>query len=97
MLRLPPAGGWPVLALVAGVAVASGAAAGPAVGAAVPGLRVFAAAEAAHAGYAETARYLLENGATRVAGERLSRFATFSAVPGHGEGWGQGGGEAPRR
>jgi hypothetical protein len=42
MLRLPPAGGWPVLALVAGVVVASVAAAGPAVGAAVPGLRVFA-------------------------------------------------------
>jgi hypothetical protein len=42
MLWLPPAGGWPVLALVAGVAVASVAAAGPAVGAAVPGLRVFA-------------------------------------------------------
>jgi hypothetical protein len=44
MLWLPPAGGWPVLALVAGVVVASGAAAGPAVGAAVPGLRVFAVA-----------------------------------------------------
>jgi hypothetical protein len=42
MLWLPPAGGWPVLALVAGVVVASVAAAGPAVGAAVPGLRVFA-------------------------------------------------------
>jgi hypothetical protein len=42
MLWLPPAGAWPVLALVAGVAVASVAAAGSAVGAAVPGLRVFA-------------------------------------------------------
>jgi hypothetical protein len=42
MLWLPPAGGWPVLALVAGVVVASVVAAGPAVGAAVPGLRVFA-------------------------------------------------------
>jgi len=42
MLLLPPAGGWPLLALVAGVVVASVAAAGPAVGAAVPGLRVFA-------------------------------------------------------
>ena len=41
-LRLPPAGGWPVLALVAGVVVASVAVVGPAVGAAVPGLRVFA-------------------------------------------------------
>jgi hypothetical protein len=41
MLWLQPAGGWPVLALVAGVVVASVAAAGPAVGAAVPGLRVF--------------------------------------------------------
>jgi uncharacterized protein (DUF885 family) len=29
----------------------------------------------------------LEIGATRVAGERLSRFAKFSGVPGHGEGW----------
>jgi hypothetical protein len=42
MLWLPPAGGWPVLALVAGVVVASVAAAGPAVGSSVPGLRVFA-------------------------------------------------------
>jgi hypothetical protein len=42
MLWLPPAGGWPVPAVVAGVVVASVAAAGPAVGAAVPGLRVFA-------------------------------------------------------
>ena len=42
MLWLPPAGGWPVLALVTGVVVASVAAAGPAVGAAVPGLKVFA-------------------------------------------------------
>jgi len=44
MLGLLPAGGWPVLALVAGVVVASAAAAGPAVGAAVPGLSVFAVA-----------------------------------------------------
>jgi uncharacterized protein (DUF885 family) len=29
----------------------------------------------------------LEIGATRVAGECLSRFAKFSGVPGHGEGW----------
>ena len=42
-LWLPPAGGWPVLALVAAVAVAATTAAGPVVGAAVPGLRVFAA------------------------------------------------------
>jgi hypothetical protein len=42
-LWLPPAGGWPVLALVTGVGVASVAVAGPAVGAVVPGLRVFAA------------------------------------------------------
>jgi hypothetical protein len=35
MLWLPPAGGWPVLALVAGVVAASVAAAGSAVGAAV--------------------------------------------------------------
>jgi hypothetical protein len=41
-LWLRPAGGWPVLALVAGLAVASAAAAGPLVGAVVPGLRVFA-------------------------------------------------------
>jgi hypothetical protein len=41
-LWLPPAGGWPVLALVTGVVVAATTAAGPAVGAAVPGLRVFA-------------------------------------------------------
>jgi hypothetical protein len=41
-LRLPPAGGWPVLALVAGVVVAATTTAGPAVGAAVPGLKVFA-------------------------------------------------------
>jgi hypothetical protein len=41
-LRLPPSGGWPVLALVTGVAVAAVAAAGPAVEAAVPGLGVFA-------------------------------------------------------
>jgi hypothetical protein len=42
MLWLPPAGGWPVLALVTGVVVAATTAAGPAVGAAVPGLRGFA-------------------------------------------------------
>lgn len=42
-LWLRPAGGWPVLTLVAGVVVAAVAAAGPAVGAAVPGLGVFAA------------------------------------------------------
>jgi hypothetical protein len=41
-LRLPPLGGWPVLALVAGVVVAAVAAAGPAVEAAVPGLGTFA-------------------------------------------------------
>jgi len=41
-LSLPPAGGWPVLALAAGVVVASVAAIGSAVGAAVPGLTVFA-------------------------------------------------------
>jgi hypothetical protein len=41
-LRLPPVGGWPVLALVTGVVVAATTAAGPAVGAAVPGLKVFA-------------------------------------------------------
>jgi uncharacterized protein (DUF885 family) len=29
----------------------------------------------------------LEIGATRVAGERLSRFAKFCGAPGHGEGW----------
>ena len=39
-LRLPPLGGWPGLALGTGVVVA--AAAGPAAGAAVPGLKVFA-------------------------------------------------------
>ena len=38
----PPAAGWPVLALMTGAVVASVAAAGPAVGAAVPGLAVFA-------------------------------------------------------
>jgi uncharacterized membrane protein YeaQ/YmgE (transglycosylase-associated protein family) len=37
-----PAGGWPVLVLVAGAVAASVAAAGPAVAAAVPGLGVFA-------------------------------------------------------
>jgi hypothetical protein len=42
MLWLPPAGGWPVLALVTGVVAAATTAAGPTVGAAVPGLRVFA-------------------------------------------------------
>lgn len=41
-LRLPPFGGWLVLVFVAGVAVAATIAAGPAVGAAVPGLGVFA-------------------------------------------------------
>ena len=41
-LWLPPAGGWPVLALVTGAVVASVAAVGPAVGRAVPGLTVFA-------------------------------------------------------
>jgi hypothetical protein len=41
-LRLPPLGGWPVLALVTGVAAAAGAAAKPAVDAAVPGLGAFA-------------------------------------------------------
>ncbi|MFC5803150.1 hypothetical protein [Streptomyces formicae] len=41
-LWLPPAGGWPVLTLVTALVVAATAAAGPAVGAAVPGLRVFA-------------------------------------------------------
>jgi hypothetical protein len=39
-LRLPPLGGWPGLALGTGVVVA--AAAGPAAGAAAPGLKVFA-------------------------------------------------------
>jgi hypothetical protein len=29
----------------------------------------------------------LQNGATRVAGDKLSRFAKFSMVSGHGEGW----------
>jgi uncharacterized protein (DUF885 family) len=29
----------------------------------------------------------LQNGATRVAGDRLSRFAKFTGVSGHGEGW----------
>jgi hypothetical protein len=43
-LWLPPAGGWPALALVAGAAMASVAAAGQAVGKAVPGLAVFAVA-----------------------------------------------------
>ncbi|MFD7324857.1 hypothetical protein ACFV9D_27860 [Streptomyces sp. NPDC059875] len=41
-LWLRPAVGWPVLALVTGAVVASVAVVGPAVGAAVPGLRVFA-------------------------------------------------------
>jgi hypothetical protein len=41
-LWLPLAGGWPLLALVTGVVVAATTAAGSAVGAAVPGLRVFA-------------------------------------------------------
>ena len=43
-LWLPPAGGWPVLALVAGAVVAAVTVAGPAVGAAMPGLAVFAVA-----------------------------------------------------
>jgi hypothetical protein len=42
-LWLPPAGGWLTLALVTGVVVSAVAAVGPAVGAAVPGLTVFAA------------------------------------------------------
>ena len=42
VLRLPPFGGWPALALVTGVVVAAVAAAAPAVEAAVPGLGVFA-------------------------------------------------------
>jgi hypothetical protein len=42
VLRLPPLGGWPALALVTGVVAAAVAAAGPAVEAAVPGLGVFA-------------------------------------------------------
>jgi hypothetical protein len=42
-LWLPPAGGWPVVA-VTGAVMASAAAAGPAVGAAVPGLTVFTVA-----------------------------------------------------
>jgi hypothetical protein len=41
-LRLPPLGGWPVLALVTGVAATAVAAAGLAVAAAVPGLGMFA-------------------------------------------------------
>jgi len=41
-LWLPAAGSWPLLALVTGVAVAATTAAGPAVGAAAPGLKVFA-------------------------------------------------------
>ena len=41
-LRLPPLGGWPVLALTTGVVAAAVATADPAVDAAVPGLRVFA-------------------------------------------------------
>jgi hypothetical protein len=41
-LRLPPSGGWPLLALVTGVVAAAVAAAAPAVDAAVPGLGVFA-------------------------------------------------------
>jgi hypothetical protein len=41
-LALPPAGGWPVLALVTGMAVACAVVVGRAVGAAVPGLTVFA-------------------------------------------------------
>ena len=41
-LRLPPLGGWPVLALTSGVAAVAVVAAGLAVGAAVPGLAAFA-------------------------------------------------------
>jgi hypothetical protein len=41
-LRLPPLGGWPVLALATGVVAAAVAAAGPAVDEAVPGLGAFA-------------------------------------------------------
>jgi len=41
-LLLPPAGGWPVLAFVAGAVVVSAVAVGPAVGTVVPGLKVFA-------------------------------------------------------
>jgi hypothetical protein len=41
-LRLPPEGGWPVLALTTGVVAAAVASAGPAVDAAVPGLGAFA-------------------------------------------------------
>jgi hypothetical protein len=40
VLRLPPLGGWPALALVTGVVAAAAAAAAPAVEAAVPGLVV---------------------------------------------------------
>jgi hypothetical protein len=43
VLGLPPVGGRPVLVLTAGLVVASVVAAGPVVGAAVPGLNVFAA------------------------------------------------------
>ena len=43
-LALPPAGGWPVLALVGGAAVAGVAVIGRVAGAAVPGLTVFAVA-----------------------------------------------------
>jgi hypothetical protein len=41
-LRLPPLGGWPVLALTTGVVAAAAAAAAPAVEAVVPGLGAFA-------------------------------------------------------
>jgi hypothetical protein len=41
-LRLPPEGGWPVLALTTGAVAVAVAAAGPAVDAAVPGLGAFA-------------------------------------------------------
>jgi hypothetical protein len=41
-LRLPPVGGWPLLALVTGVVAAAVVTAGPAVEAVVPGLGVFA-------------------------------------------------------
>ena len=42
-MRLPPLGGWPVLALTTGVAAVAVLAGGPAVDAAVPGLGAFAA------------------------------------------------------
>lgn len=41
-LLLPPAGGWPLLVVIIGAILASVVTVGPAVGTAVPGLRVFA-------------------------------------------------------